>query len=148
MRKIVLISCVSKKLDHPARAEELYTSTLFKYGLKYAKSFNPDRIFILSAKYGLVSSDKIIAPYNKTLNDMSSKENIKWSNKVLEDLKKVCDLDNDQVIFLAGENYRKYLLPHIKNYAIPMKGLGIGRQLKYLKDKTSKSSSIKQTRLM
>jgi len=138
MRRIVLISCVSKKLDRPAKAEELYTSTLFKYGLQYAKSLNPEKIFILSAKYGLVPSDKIIEPYNKTLNEMSSKEVLEWSDKVLADLRKVADLDNDEIIFLAGENYRKHLLPHIKNHIIPLKGLGIGRQLKYLKDKTNR----------
>ncbi len=35
-KKIVLISCVSKKLAHRAKAKELYISTLFKLNLKYA----------------------------------------------------------------------------------------------------------------
>ena len=50
--KIVLISCASKKLNHKAKAGDLYISQLFKSGLRYAKSLNPDKIFILSAKYG------------------------------------------------------------------------------------------------
>lgn len=53
MVKIVLISCVSKKLDHKAKAKDLYTSPLFKYNLKYAEKIGADKIFILSAKYSL-----------------------------------------------------------------------------------------------
>lgn len=134
MRKIVLISCVSVKLSHKARAEELYISPLFKYGLAYAKKLQPDKIYILSAKYGLLELDEIIEPYNITLNTMSSTEIKIWSEKVLSKLKEKVNLDVDQIIFLAGENYRKYLIPHIKNYFIPLKGLGIGKQLKYLKE--------------
>jgi hypothetical protein len=134
MARVVLISCVSKKLAHGAKAKELYISTLFKYNLKYAQTFNPERIFILSAKYGLVGLEQEIEPYNKTLNDMSAEEKKKWADEVAGQLEKIVDLQNDEFIFLAGESYRKYLLSRIAHYIIPMKGLGIGRQLKYLKE--------------
>ncbi len=133
MAKIVLISCVSKKLNHEAKAQDIYISPLFKMNLKFTKSFNPDKIFILSAKYGLVDLDKEIEPYDKTLNKMSSAEKRLWAENILVDLAKVSNLDKDEFIFLAGENYRKYLIPYIKNYKIPLKGLSIGRQLQYLK---------------
>ena len=77
-----------------------------------------------------------IEPYDLTLNKMQDKDIISWSEKVLESMNKVSDLQEDEFIFLAGERYRKYLIPHIKNYKIPMKGLGIGRQLKFLKENT------------
>ena len=44
--------------------------------------------------------------------------------------------ENDEFVFLAGDRYRKNLVPHMKNYSVPMKGLGIGKQLKYLKGAT------------
>ena len=62
MKKIVLISCVSKKLAVKSKAENLYSSVLFKYNLRYAKSLNPEKIFILSAKYGLLSLDDEVEP--------------------------------------------------------------------------------------
>ena len=138
MREIVLISCVSVKLSHKAKAEELYISPLFKYGLAYAKSMRPDKIYILSAKYGLLGLNEIIEPYNTTLNTMKNDEIKIWSQKVLDQMKDKINLDSDQIIFLAGENYRKYLIPYIKNYVIPLKGLGIGRQLKFLKESLEK----------
>jgi hypothetical protein len=133
MAKIVLVSCVKKKLPYKAKARDMYVSTLFKYNLEYAKSLNPDKIFILSAKYGLVDSEAEIEPYDKCLITMSSKEIKEWADFVISQIKKEANLKEDEFIFLAGEKYRKYLLPHILNYQIPLKGLGIGRQLQYLK---------------
>ena len=134
MRKIVLISCASKKLKHKAKAKNLYASSLFKLNLKYAESLNPDKIFILSAKYGLIDLEQEIEPYNLTLNNMKDKEIKLWAEKVLSELKKIANLKEDEIIFLAGEKYRKYLISEINNHKIPLKGLGIGKQLKFLKE--------------
>lgn len=133
MKKIILISCVSKKLGHRAKARDLYVSDLFKKGLKYAEAQKPDKIFVLSAKYGLVDLEEEIETYNETLNEKSQDEIKVWAEGVLEKLKEFVDLGEDEFIFLAGENYRKFLIPHIKNYKIPMQGLGIGKQLGFLK---------------
>lgn len=114
MVKAVLISCVSSKLDHRAKAKDLYVSPLFKYNLKYAYALNSDMIFILSAKYGLVDLEEELDPYNQTLNDMKSAQIKLWAERVISNLKKEVNINNDEIIFLAGERYRKYLIPHIK----------------------------------
>ena len=132
MVKVVLISCVSKKLNQKSKAQDLYVSPLFQKNLQYAKSLNPDKIFILSAKYGLLRLDEEIEPYDKTLNKMRSNEIKEWANSVLNQLKKSTDIENDEFIFLAGNNYRKFLLPYLKHYKIPMLGLSIGKQLQWL----------------
>lgn len=135
MRKIVLISCVKKKQPHRAKAKDLYVSPLFKLSLKYAKSLNPDGIFILSAKYGLVDLEKELEPYDETLNTMSVKEVKAWARSVIEQLRKEIDMRNDRVIFLAGERYTKYLVSRIDNCQILLEGLPIGKRLQYLKSK-------------
>ncbi|WP_048171255.1 DUF6884 domain-containing protein [Methanosarcina siciliae] len=137
MSKVVLISCVSKKLPYKAKAKDLYISSLFKYNLKYAKSLNPDKVFILSAKYGLIDLEREIEPYDKTLNNMPSEEIKKWADCVIGQLKKEANPEEDEFIFLAGEKYRKYLLPHISKYQIPLEGMKIGEQLQYLKMRCS-----------
>jgi cytoplasmic iron level regulating protein YaaA (DUF328/UPF0246 family) len=136
MKRIVLISCVSKKLDHRAKAKDIYISTLFRYAYRYAQSMHPDKIFILSAKYGLLDPENEIEPYNQTLNKMTSTQVKAWSETVLARLAKESDLEKDEIIFLAGDRYRKYLIPSIKKFRIPLQGPGIGRQLKYLKEHT------------
>lgn len=130
---IVLISCVSQKLPHRTKARDLYISTLFKLNLNYAEKLKPDEIFILSAKYGLLSLEQEIEPYEQTLNNMRSSEIKVWANRVLEQIKEVCSIDETEFTFLAGDKYRKHLLPHIKNSKIPLEGLRIGQQLQKLK---------------
>jgi len=132
-RKIVLISCVSKKLSHRAKTKEIYISTLFKLNLNYAQSLHPDKIYVLSAKHGLLDLDTEIDPYNQTLNSMSENENKAWAESVLKQLGEQVDLKNDHFVFLAGQKYRKNLVPVIKSYEIPLEGLTIGRQLQFLK---------------
>ena len=137
MGKVVLLSCVSKKRAVRSKAKDMYISPLFKYNYKYAKSMNPDKIFVLSAEYGLLGIDQEIEPYNKTLNTMSMKDIKTWADDVLGSLEQKTDIKRDEFIFLAGERYRKYLLPHLVHTEIPLKGLGIGKQLGFLKKKVT-----------
>ena len=138
MKRVILISCVSKKVQYPTKAENLYQSTLFKFALQYAKMQNADRIYILSALYGLLELSDVVAPYEKTLNSMKEFEIKQWSEKVVDQIiQKGLDLKTDQFIFLAGNNYRKYIIPNIQKISIPMKGLRIGEQLAYLKKEIS-----------
>lgn len=72
--RIALISCSKLKKSYPCKASELYSaSTLFSLSYEYAK-MNADRIYIISAKHGLVAEDKVIEPYNETLNEKSPSE--------------------------------------------------------------------------
>ena len=132
MRTVALISCVSQKLDKRAEAKDIYISPLFKKNMEYARLRKVDDIYILSAEHGLLELDMEIDPYNKTLNDMKSKEKLQWAKKVYADLLYSEDLDDTKFIFLAGKNYRQHLemlLPHTE---IPMEGLPIGKQLQFL----------------
>lgn len=133
MSRIVLISCVSKKLKKPAKARDLYVSPLFKLNLAYAESLKPDAVYILSAKHGLVPLEKTLAPYNETLNTKRVSEIDAWAARVRTQLRRVADFERDEFIFLAGERYRRYLIPHLRRTKIPLKGLGLGRQLQFLK---------------
>lgn len=136
MKRIVLISCVSQKLSYREKVRYLYTSTLFKLNLKYAESLKPDEIYVLSAKHGLIDLNQEISPYEQTLNNMPVAEVKEWAEGVLESLSSIATLNEDEFTFLAGDKYRKYLLPHIKNVSLPLKGLRIGEQLKTLKELT------------
>ncbi len=87
MKRVVLISCVSKKLSHPALAKDLYVSALFQFCLCYAHTLKPDFIFILSAKYGLVALDQRLEPYNDTLNTKRDADIRQWAQVVLQQLR-------------------------------------------------------------
>jgi hypothetical protein len=134
MSTVVLVSCSSGKLSHPAPAEDLYSSDLFNKQLAYAKKLtDPKDIYIISAKHHLVPLHKEIAPYNLTLKDMPADERERWANIVLGQLKhRGYDLRKDKFIILAGGAYRQYLEPHMKHIEVPFKNLRIGQQKKAL----------------
>ena len=133
MTTIVLVSCASKKLSHRAKAEDLYVSDLFLKSLAYARQLRPAEIFILSAKYGLVRPDDQIDPYDVTLNTMSLAEVRAWSDGVLGQLQRHADVEHDRFVFLAGDKYRRYLAPRLSSVEVPMEGLRMGEQLRWLK---------------
>lgn len=136
MKKIVLLSCVSKKLDCKAKAKDLYQkSPLFNKSLKYAETLNADEIYILSAKHHLLKLDTQIEPYDVTLNKMRKAEKTAWGEKVIEQLKEVTDLEKDTFIILAGKNYTLPIQSQLKHIELPLDGMQIGKRLKFLNEK-------------
>lgn len=134
MKKIVLISCVSTKLPNRSKAKDLYISPLFVKSLEYARSLKPNAIYILSSKYGLLDLETVVDPYDVALRRMPSDQVRNWAQRVLLELAVCSDIQNDHFIFLAGVPYRKYLIPYMNSYEIPMKGLPIGKQLQFLSE--------------
>lgn len=145
MKKIVLIACVSKKRPFKSKAGDLYISQLFNCSLAYAYSLNPDKIFILSALHHLLDLETEIEPYNVTLSTipkskrkegfrvLNREEKAEWGKKVVLMLSKHADLQNDQFIFLAGQEYIKPIEQYLTNIDDRLKGMGIGRRISFLK---------------
>jgi cytoplasmic iron level regulating protein YaaA (DUF328/UPF0246 family) len=129
---IVFIGCVKNKKSYTTKACELYDSTFFKKCLQYAKSLNPDNIYILSAKYGMINLEDVIQPYDKTLNSMSKAERFEWYTMVHNQMVQHNIDFNEEVVWLCGDKYRKDLSPHFKNSTFPLAGMGIGCQLSFM----------------
>jgi len=138
--RVALISCVAKKLNYPAIARDMYVSPLFKGAFEYAKINRVDKIFILSAKYGLLNESELIEPYDESLNNKSVCERKKWASMVLSSLSKQVCLQTDEFVLLAGIKYRQYLVKHINNVSIPLQGLSIGKQLAFYKKHLSNTN--------
>ena len=136
--RIYLVACVKKKRSTPAKAKDLYESSLFVKTRAYVeKTGRP--WFILSAKHELVHPETVICPYEQTLNDMPIKARRAWARRVLRQLEP--HLDGVRcVVFLAGKRYREHLEPDLRtrgiDVVVPMKGLGIGKMLGWLTERT------------
>ena len=129
-----LISCGKRKASDPAPARDLYQGDLFQKSLAYAEQVvGVDESYILSAKHGLIALDEVIAPYEMTLNTMGVADIREWADRVLGQLWSVADLEKDRFTILAGANYRKFLVPHMRNVEVPLEGLMFGQQLRFLK---------------
>lgn len=118
-------------------AEKMYQGDLFKKSIKYAKTIlKPDRIYILSAKYGLLPLDTEIENYNITLKGQKATDVRNWANLVKQQIVDAkLNLTRDEFIILAGDVYCKYLIDrtqstYIVNYKRPLQGLRLGEQIK------------------
>ena len=98
-----------------------------------------DRWFILSAAYGLVEPDRVIEPYEKTLNKMPIAERRGWAKLVTKQMD-LAQVYGDEAIVLAGLNYRRHLemplLDRFREVVVPMPGFAFGEQLSWLKEHT------------
>lgn len=131
----VLIGCVKKKNKGLLKAKDKYNSDLFKKELAYAKQIcdNENDIYILSAKYGLISLNEEIEDYDLTLNNFSEKTRKEWADIVIEQSEGIID-KNEKVVFLCGNNYSKYLKQYFTNYVDPTYKLSLGNTLKWFKN--------------
>lgn len=142
MKKVYLISCTAKKQNYRCISQEMYSkSLLFRTSLDYALNRVNDKdsqIFVLSAKYGLLSLKKEIIPYNQTLKRMNTIEQKKWGKNVYQQMKKEFDIENTKFIFLAGQLYIKPIEIYLNsnNYInpIPKTERTIGKRIKWLKE--------------
>jgi hypothetical protein len=137
MNTLALVACVGQKQTQPAPARELYTSPWFKKACAYVESQGWPWL-ILSARYGLVKPEQVIEPYNLTLNRLSQKARGAWAEQVWQQLRFLVK-DDPRVVILAGRYYAGVGL-HLggAGYIVetPLEGLGIGQQLKWLKEHT------------
>ena len=131
---VTLVSCVGQKRGHECAARDLYVSSWFVKARRYAEASGCPW-FILSAQYGLVPPDRVIAPYERTLNTMGVAERRAWALSVDRDLAAAAPAMK-HAVFLAGARYREFLASHLTSRgvetSVPMEGLRIGEQLSWL----------------
>ena len=132
--RIALVSCVKSKRAAASPARELYSSQLFR-GLRAYAEAHADAWYILSAEYGVLRPDDVIAPYEKTLTTMPKRDRVVWAGRVQPQLLEILP-SGAEVILLAGARYREgielFLRQHGFSVSTPMEGLGIGKQLQWL----------------
>lgn len=142
-KTIALVGCVKKKKCTPMPARDLYCSDWFHKASAYAMCI-ADGWYILSAKYGLVEPDEVIAPYDKTVNGMSAAQRRAWARQLWSELKEWLK-PGDQVVILAGKSYRENLIEPIREAGcrvkVPMKGLKFGEQKRWLKQRLKECGS-------
>jgi hypothetical protein len=128
----IILGCGAKKGRMAAPAWQLYTGSTFHLALAWARSIVPLRsIYILSAKYGLIHSMDVIAPYDA---QMGTPSQIITAPEVA---RQVTELGLDQerpLLANTGKPYREMLkevLPQFESLSdhwnLPADGMGYQR---------------------
>jgi hypothetical protein len=129
--KVVLISCSGTQRLGIRRARDLYIGKDFKKCLEYAAEIvQADKIYILSTKHRLLTLDTKIAAYNVPFPE--GIERVKWERGVLEQLRAVCDLEQDYFTLLPPAPFIEFIKSYIKHKEIPLDGLTQGKRLAWL----------------
>jgi len=141
--KCFLVSCVGQKANSARPARDLYLSDWFVKARRYVEQASSPW-FILSAEFGLVHPEKVVPPYEKSLNHMGVAERRAWAQRVIGQLER--DLPpSDEIVVLAGQRYREFLMDFLRAKAqqvhVPLEGLRIGEQLSWLGEHVAKRAS-------
>jgi hypothetical protein len=132
---VVLVSCVKRKAGTARPAKDLYISTLFRFSRQVAE-LKGGRWFILSALYGLVKPETVIAPYEVTLKGTPAGQRQEWARRVFETFRQTVPPDI-HIVLLAGRDYTGFLIPMMRDsghqISDPLGGLSQGRRLAKLK---------------
>lgn len=136
MERLILVGCGKTKLAHRARAKTLYTGNLFQAARAYAEqSGAPWRV--LSARYGAVSPNEMIEPYDHRLKAHGI-EPRQWANSVAHTIMLHHGLDL-VVEILAGVDYAAPLVSVLADRfpsivcSTPLAGLQVGQRLAWFK---------------
>ena len=125
---MIFIGCGRLKRKGRCKARDLYTGVYFRTCLAFARSLEEDdRIFVLSAKYGVVALDQMVESYDLKLSDLSREELLKWKRRVLQFVRREAE-KGFSIEFVCGRVYSdglpgKNLLPKV----------GIGKQMRFMR---------------
>lgn len=144
--RVYLVACSKSKRQSPKKtlASKLYTGDLYRksrsYVLKRLCREPEGRWYILSARYRLLHPRYRVFPYDATLRNLNTQERREWTRQTSEELLSRLG-ERTHVVFLAGKRYRELLIPHLQSEghpcSVPMRGLGIGEQKAWLKERIS-----------
>lgn len=150
MKQLCIIPCGTKKIWDkqgdigPAKAKNAYIGTFHKLCESYAEAFF-DRWVILSAKYGLLDADDVVAgPYDVTFNTKSKE--IITIEQLKKQLREKSLEEYEHIVVLTGKKYKKVIeQTFVGEYKIefPLQGCtGIGYMQKMLKSAVNERSPI------
>ena len=134
MADVAFVACSKSKADHTRPAATLYTSPLYRKSLLHALT-NSKRVFILSAKHGVVPLDRRLEPYEKTLKTNSVAETAHWATMVESQVSTILKSGMNLSVY-AGADYSKPLtqifLKSRCRVEYPLQKLSLGRRLALL----------------
>ena len=134
--KIGLVACTARKEDKAMPVEKLYSkSPLFRYAVAFCKR-NYNAVYALSSKHGLLPLTEVVEPYDEALSNKLRGDFKDWMRLVAEQIIKTIP-EGSELYFHAGIRHRRVISFLEEKYKCfePMKGITIGKQLKFYKER-------------
>ena len=105
-------------------------------GRSASRGLSDDSTLVISAEHGLLELDTILDPYDQSLANIQRKDFKEWLEMVSQQIKEIIPT-NSSLYFHTGKRFRR-LIDYLPEYSCqePTKGMDIGKQLKYFKEKS------------
>ena len=132
MARVIILSDSEKQNKGSMQAKDLFCSNFFKNTYKYASLLNPDYIYIITSKYGIVSQEEIISSYKKDVYSIDKNNLIENNLTFIQDLTNKTNLVEDEFILLCKERHNKLIVPWLINYSCPFEGLSNRKKINKL----------------
>lgn len=131
----VLLGCVSQKQATPMAAKDLYRSELFRRRRLWAEASGKPW-WIVSAEYGLVDPDEVIAPYDTRIARRPLEDRRRLAEHVASHLEaRLGALAGRTLELHAGDEYFQVIAPALRLHGAkivrPLEGLRFGEQLQW-----------------
>ncbi len=128
----------NRKGPTPEPAITLYRSEFFRLGRSYAHSQDPALLFVLSAKWGLLPADQVVAPYPEMMSQLQEPEVLDtWAEGIVQTLHGRLDPQRYQWMVLGLRRFAYPLakaLPHAK---MPLDGMNFVQAINFLRREAS-----------
>ena len=143
MKLICLVSCVAEKRPGTHKAKDLYCSDWFKKAQAFVESTRAPWL-ILSALHQVVDPETELPAYDFSLSaggGNNREQRRIWGNACADLLRIRYEPKGTTFNILAGHLYREFLVPALirKGFGVhvPMAGMGIGAQKRWLAAETA-----------
>lgn len=141
MRRFVVISCGKKKRARRSAAREIYTGPHFRAQRAFAEALGETYV-ILSAKHGVLDPETEIDPYDVSISDLSRTERDAWGRRAARAIRERLE-PGQTVVVTAGKGYRDAIRLYLERGGAlplePIRTLGMGRQMKWLRDRADRA---------
>lgn len=130
---LVIVTCAAAKANHPAPAADIYTGSLYRMCMAYAKTIaHPDNIRIISARHGLLRLGDTVHPYDQRITAAGAITARQLRYQASEQ-GIIADRDVTALAPAAYVRLLRKVWPHLH---APLTGLRIGEQTHWLKQHT------------
>lgn len=133
---VLLVCCGRRKGTGTRRAAELYISPRVRLATRVARAVGKP-FWIVSAKHGLLDPDRLVSPYDLSLDHLESRDLDWWRARLKEDLLRSYPSNIPRFVVLGSGEYANQIRHTLEDLRCsvetPIAGLPINLQLSWLK---------------
>jgi hypothetical protein len=130
---VAVIPCTNQKSENGGPAREVWVGSHFQLVLAHTEMFF-DKVLVMSYKYGLISPDFVIEPYDFDVRYAITSEKLKWWFKIRTDIKNLC-ADKPILVGLYTGTFererimREFVRNGVRQVILPFEGLTVGERM-------------------